>query len=88
MDFFKKLLAFRNALNYGEQLANATTWKKSGIAIGALSGLLAIVFGMVPGLEGVDVGTIDKISNGIFAVGTVYQLFIHVATTKKLGLRS
>lgn len=86
MGFVKRLKPLVTALYVGEQLDNRVFWKKGGVAIGAISALIAITLPYVPGLGQVDVQTIDEISRGLYALGTVYQLYVHAATTRTIGL--
>lgn len=86
MSLLTKILAARDAINYGEKLANSETWKTQAIAVSAITGLISAVLPFVPALENVDATTITQISSGVYAVYSVYTMFVHAATSESVGL--
>jgi len=86
MSFWKKILAARNAINYGEQLSDSATWKKSAVAVSAIAGLLAAIFPFIPHLDQVDEQTIKSVAGGVYAVYSIFIMYTHAATTTTIGL--
>jgi hypothetical protein len=86
MSLFTKILAARDAINYGEKLANSETWKKQAIAVSAIAGLLSAALPFIPNLEGVTDATVNQIAAGVYAVYSVYTMFVTAATSESVGL--
>jgi hypothetical protein len=86
MTIFEKLIAARNAVNYGEQLANSATWKQRTTRINALFGLVAAALPFA-GIDA-DAETMRDFAGGIGAVWVLYNNYIHAATSTKIGLQS
>lgn len=86
MSLLTKILAARDAINYGEKLADSETWKKQAIAVSALTGLLSAALPFIPNLEGVTDATVNEIAAGVYAVYSVYTMFITAATSTTVGL--
>ena len=84
MGLFDKLMALRNALNYGEQLGNSATWKVRAIRINAIAGLVAVLLPFV-GMENVDHETINDFAAGVGAVYALFNAWAHVSTSAKVG---
>lgn len=85
MGLWDKLMALKDALNYGEELNNKELWKTSAVLV-SISGFIQAVMVFVPGLQGVDAYLVDKLSNGVYAAVCIYNAYIHVATSKSIGL--
>lgn len=84
MNLFQKLMALRNALNYGEQLANRQTWKNGAMAMSAVAGLLSMALPFIKGLEYVDPATIDDVARGVWGVVCLFNAYVHPATSKSV----
>jgi hypothetical protein len=84
---FKLLWNLRDALNAGNELKNAATWKRSDVAVKYLVSLLTIAVSLSPEMRGVvSDAQILQISTTVFTLVSVYSNYVHVATTKKLGM--
>lgn len=86
MSLFAKILAARDVINAGEQLANSRTWANATAAVGALVMLLNAVKAFIPQLEGVDNETFKQIAEGVFYLWGVVSIVVHPATVKEAGL--
>lgn len=78
-----KLLLALKALQSGESLVNSATWKNRQVSTNAL----LIVVGAIPQLFDVDLSPSDVslISYGIAAIGGLFNSYLTVATSEKVG---
>ena len=78
-----KLFLAINALKAGESLVNSATWKNRQVSTNAL----LIVVGAIPQLFDVDLSPDDVslISYGIAAIGGLFNSYLTVATSEKVG---
>lgn len=60
MNLWQKLMAAKNALRYGEQLADSATWKHSAIAVSALTGIISTALACFPGFGHVDPAQVEN----------------------------
>ena len=86
MNLWQKITHIGDACSAGKQLENSVVWKKMGVAVSALSALLAALLPFIDGLEHVDPEIIDSISRGIWGIVGLYNTYTHIATTKTIGL--
>lgn len=84
MSLLTKILAARDAVNYGEQLANSATWKKGAIAITAMTGLITAVLSVIPGLENANPKDVQDIAEGVYAAVALFNVYVHKASTTKI----
>lgn len=91
MNWFEKLMSLRDALNYGEKLANPATWKKAQNAVNAVTGLLTVAAPFVPQLAHVPPETLTPLfsylGGGAYAAVTLFNMFVTTASTDKIGLQ-
>lgn len=84
---FKLLWSLRDALNAGSELKNPATWKRSDVAIKYIVSLLTIAVSLSPEAHAlISDAQILQISTAVFTVVSIYSNYVHVATTKKLGV--
>lgn len=77
------------ALYRGAQLARVETWKKKGVAIAALSGLLSALVGIAVSfgwLDDVPPQLIMEVSSALVSLVMVVLGYLQIATTEKIGI--
>jgi hypothetical protein len=88
----ERLILLIRALRYGNELKNVESWKRGGVTIAALTGLLsalsglAVTFGYIP--EAVSEEMIMQLSSAIVTIVGVILAYLQIATTKKIGVKS
>lgn len=91
MTLWEKLLSLRNALNYGEQLANPATWKQRTVRITAVVGLLVNVLPFIEAFAAMSNQELRDaavlISNGVDGVLLLFNAYMQYATSVKVGFR-
>jgi len=83
-----KIAPFITALQQGEQLTNAASWKSGAVKVNLASVLVTVVTTILP-MFGVTVPLPDAAVAGIaglIATG-IYNAYVHLATSKTVGLR-
>lgn len=89
MTLWDKLMALKNALNYGEQLKNPATWKQRTVRITAVVGLLVTALPFVPAFEAMSQADLHDaavlISNGVDGVLLLFNAYMQYATSAKVG---
>ena len=75
-----------DALHEGRELANPETYKRFGVLTNVFGVIVASLIGLVPDLY---VGDVDQkaIVEGLATLAFVINGYLHVATTKKIGLK-
>lgn len=86
LNFFLKLLAVRDLISAGEQIAKPETWANRASATGFLSIAIVALLKFVPNGETIDQTTIDAIAEGVFAGWIVISSILHVRTVKDAGV--
>lgn len=81
-----------NALKYGEQLKNPATWKQRTVRITAVVGFLTNVLPFIAPFDEVSSNELHDaavlISNGIDGVLLLFNLYMHPATSAKIGFKA
>lgn len=89
MSLWQKLMALKNALNYGEQLANAATWKQRTARSTAIVGLLTALLPILDAFGGLDSNALREaahnIALGIDGLWFLFNGYMHYATSVKVG---
>ncbi len=89
MNIRQKIIAARNALNYGEQLANAATWKQRTARSTAIVGLLTASLPFLDAFGALDSNALREaahnIALGIDGLWFLFNGYMHYATSVKVG---
>ncbi len=85
MNVWQKLMALRQALNYGEKLGNSATWKLRTERLNALIGVLSALLPFIGGLEHVDSQIIVDVATGIGGFYGLWNWYFTRATSDKVG---
>lgn len=85
-NIFQKVIAIRDAINYGEHLAEPGVWSNRSAVASALVGLLGLVSVFMPSFQ-ISAEDAQNIAAGIAAVGGIVNAYLHVASNPHAGLR-
>ncbi len=89
MSLLSKALSARNALNYGEKLADSATYKTQAATVNAVVGLLTALTPFVSALVEIDPNVLHdaylNLGLGVYGGVCVYNWFMHVATSDSVG---
>lgn len=85
-NIFQKVLAARDAINYGESLSNPGIWSDRAAASSAVAGILGVATVFAPSFQ-LSPDDLQAIAGGIAAVGGVLNWYLHSATNKDAGVR-
>ena len=85
-----RLLSYFKALQEGVELAKADTWKNRATAVNALVVFLTALAGLAPqfgwDFSHVSQETLTALAGGIFAAASLFNGYVHLASSKKVGL--
>ena len=89
MSLWRKLMALKEALNYGEKLQDSAVWKDKAILANVIAGLLACIVPFVPQLADFNQAEIRDLGLnlgwGLYAVFGLYNAYVHAATSTSVG---
>lgn len=90
MGIRSKITALLDVLDKGKSVANVEAWKSGQVTVNILVGLLGSLVGVIRAF-GIDVPVTDDqlftIASAILGLLGVYNSFVTVATTDKIGLK-
>jgi hypothetical protein len=86
MSLYDKITHAKDALEFGQQLANAATWKQRQSRLNALAGFVASALYFVPEFRHIDSQIITDFAGGIGAVYALVNWYFTNATSKKVGV--
>lgn len=90
MGLRSKISSILEALDKGKSLANVESWKSGQVTVNILAGFLASLIGVARAF-GFDIPVTDEqlllVASTLMSALGVYNSFITVATTDKIGLK-
>ena len=91
MTLWDKLMALKDALNYGEKLQDSAVWKDKAILSTLIAGVLACIVPFVPELQALDQAVVRdfglNLGWGLYAVFGLYNAYVHTATSDSVGFK-